>query len=112
MEKTNFKKWGWWALGGVVAIVVIAVVVAIVGSGPEPTTDEPEGDGQTGIVDEKPSEEPEKPGEVAVEDPGTLPQSGPVEDGMLGLLLAGVFAYVVGLALSSVRRAAKLEKKA
>ena len=117
MEKTNFKKWGWWALGGVVAVAIIAVVVVILRTGPEPTdTEEPKGDGQSGIVDEKPTDkEPAKPddsgdGVATISDAEALPQTGPVEDGMLGLLLAGVFAYVIGLGLNNVYRAAKAEK--
>jgi len=115
MEKTNFKKWGWWALWGVVVILIIAALVSSLGSGPKPADGElteDEGQGQTEIVaDESATEEEEaKAGDDAAGDMDALPQSGPVEDGMLGLLLAGAFAYVMSLALGSVFRAAKAEK--
>ena len=109
MEKANFKKWGWWALGGVVAVVVIAVVVAVVGSGPEPIDNADPEDGSTEVADNTPVDTKEPDG-AETKEPEALPQSGPVEDGMPGLLLAGVFAYVMGLALTSMYRAAKHER--
>ena len=112
MEKTNFKKWGWWALGGVVAIVIIAALVAALGkSEPEGEKTPADNDGQTGVVVDDPADE-EEPGDVAAGSGGTeaLPQSGPVENSVLALLLAGVFAYIMSLALGNVFRAAKAEK--
>ena len=109
MEKTNFKKWGWWAIGGVVAIAVIVGAVAMMGSGPEPAdTEDPEGDGTTNVVDVTPDDTKKPQDEVT--NPEELPKSGPVEESMLALLLAGVFAYIMGLSLTSVYRAAKREK--
>jgi len=117
MEKTNFKKWGWWAIGGLVAVAIVAALVVAMGGGPKPTeSEEPvENVEQTEVVnngnwdDDEPEDETSV---VAVEEVGALPQTGPTEDGMLVLLLAGVFAYVMSLMLSSVFRAARLEKKA
>ena len=115
MGKTNFKKWGWWAIGGVVAVVIIAVVVAAIGSGPEPASDEgPEGETPADVTDGNgdgataDEEDKGSTGVATTEDNAeALPQSGPIEDGMLVLLLAGVFAYIISLGLNNVMRAAK-----
>ena len=109
MEKTNFKKWGWWALGGVVAAVIVVGLVAMMSTGPA-TVDDPNGDGQNELVNNGPADtDKTKEKEKEKEETETLPQSGPVENGVLGLLLAGVFAYVVGLSVNSIYRAGREE---
>jgi len=112
MEKTNFKKWGWWALGGVVAVVIITIVVASMGPETDLTDTTVPEDDETAISENNPSDNTntDKPKVDEGKDAEELPQSGPVEDGMLVLLLAGVFAYIVSLGLNRVIRAARTEE--
>jgi|GEM_PF-2800380 len=114
MEKTNFKNWGWWALGGVVVIAIVALA-ATLRAGPEPTDEvsvEGDGRGQTEVVADGSATGEEATGTegATAGDSSALPRSGPSEASMFGLLLAGVFVYVMSLALGNVTRAAKAEK--
>ena len=111
MEKTNFKKWGWWALGGVVAIVVVTMIVAAMGPADDLSDGKAPKDDEKPVVEDKDKTDGDKEADKKpAEDTEELPASGPVEDGMLGLLLAGVFAYIVGLGVNNVVRVAKQEK--
>lgn len=106
MEKTNFKKWGWWALGGVVAVAIVTVMVVSMGPSAEVADVGKTEDETSGEAEGNPAETSD---DVAEVETGELPQSGPVEDGVLVLLLAGVIAYVMSLTVTNVVRAARRE---
>ncbi len=124
MEETNFKKWGWWALGGIVLIGAMAAVIALTAGGPEPSgptntdtsTNKDKDDDKENKDKDKDKETdrtqtppPEVPGEqtptdIVAED---LPRTGPLETGIWTVLLAGIISYIMALSLSNVFRAAK-----
>lgn len=113
MKNTNFKKWGWWALGGLVVVILIAGFVIARSSGPEPSdstdvADTSEGENNEAIGG---GESQDKSGEeetdvVADNPPVDLPQSGP-KDNLAGILWAGAGAYLVSFAIVSVVRSRK-----
>ena len=121
MEKTNFKNWGWWAIGGLVAVLVVVGVVISISSGPKPsedsTTAEEQGseeekeDKTDEAVDVADAEEAEKPAvdnSVATTE-SDLPQSGP-EDYLWAILLAGGLGY--GLSFGAMSLAKKVKQNA
>lgn len=108
-QQANFRKWGWWAIGGLVIIAVVAVIVVVAQPGPEPN--EPANDGlgttidvvEEEVVDEEVVAVEEVVELVAVGDSEALPQSGPT-DNLGWILAAGGVGYLVSLGLGRVWR--------
>ncbi|MDR3298020.1 MAG: hypothetical protein LBT19_01420 [Candidatus Nomurabacteria bacterium] len=112
---TNIKKWGWWAIVGLVAIIVIAgLIIAISLSGPKPSDEiaNPEETSEQDTTTEEPAtSEEDKPlvAEVTpelptiTESPENLPKTGP-EDIILPALLAGLSTYILALTATTIHR--------
>lgn len=113
----NVKKWGWWAVVGLVALLVIAgLIIAIATSGPKPSTEAatnetsdqenteetPSGANAEEGTDEEEQSTPELP--TISETPSTdLPKTGP-EDTILPILAAGVVGTAISYGVVALRR--------
>lgn len=105
MEKTNFKKWGWWAIGGLIIIAIAGAVIAA-NTTSEPTGSDDTNTSEEGIADNDSGEKTENKEEdvVAQGEVEELPQSGP-DDSLWAIFLAGIFGYLISLGITTAYRA-------
>jgi predicted flap endonuclease-1-like 5' DNA nuclease len=105
----NLKKWGWWAVAGLVAVLVIAgLIIAIAKSGPKPAdevakTPETTNNDNEQKETEKPAEQPAARPELPEPAPADLPKTGP-EDTILPIIGASAVGYLVALGVTTIRR--------
>lgn len=114
---SNVKKWGWWAVAGLVALLVIAgLIIAIATSGPKPSEDvanedttgqenteqTPSGNNQEEDTSKEEQTTPELP--TISETPSTdLPKTGP-EDTILPIIVAGLAGSAISYGIIALRR--------
>ena len=114
---SNVKKWGWWAVVGLVALLVIAgLIIAIATSGPKPSTEvatdetsnqdnneeTPSGTNEEDDTSKQEQTTPELP--AISETPSTdLPKTGP-EDTILPIVIAGIAGSVISYGVIALRR--------
>lgn len=113
-KESKFKKWGWWAVAGLVGVLVIAgLIIAVTTSGPKPSTEVAQADEnnqqeaneetknpEEDKKEEKPTQQatPELP--AITESPSAdLPKTGP-EDSIVPILSAGVIGYILALGIN------------
>lgn len=115
----NVKKWGWWAVVGLVALLVIAgLVIAIATSGPKPTSDVatddtsnqdntedlPSGENEEDSTSTEQEETaPELP--AITETPSSdLPKTGPEDSSILPIIAAGLAGTAISYGIIALRR--------
>lgn len=115
----NVKKWGWWAVVGLVALLVIAgLVIAIATSGPKPTSDVATDDtSNQDNTEELPSGENEKDSTSTEQEETTpelpaitetpssdLPKTGPEDSSILPIIATGLAGTAISYGVIALRR--------